>query len=73
MRKLTLAVVGIDLSTADRSKRQSGAKKPLPGAPIKLALECKNKHDPYTIAVSGAQDVQFRHANARVRCTTACG
>lgn len=64
MQELTLAVVGIDFPNADGSNRRSEAMMTLPGAPIELAPEPKNKHDPNAIAVFSPQGVQLGYVNA---------
>lgn len=45
MQELTLAVVGIDFPNADGSNRRVEAMMTLPGEPIELIPEPKNKHD----------------------------
>jgi hypothetical protein len=64
MQELTLAVVGIDFPNADGSNRRSEAMMTLPGAPIELAPEPKNKHDPNAIAVFSTNGVQIGYVNA---------
>jgi len=64
MQELTLAVVGIDFPNADGSNRRSEAMMTLPGAPIELLPDPKNKHDPNAIAVIGPSGVQLGYVNA---------
>jgi hypothetical protein len=64
MQELTLAVVGIDFPNADGSNRRSEAMMTLPGAPIGLVPEPKNRHDPNAIAVFSPQGVQIGYLNA---------
>jgi hypothetical protein len=64
MQELTLAVVGIDFRNADGSNRRSEAMMTLPGAPIALVPEPKNRHDPNAIAVFSPQGLQIGYLNA---------
>jgi hypothetical protein len=64
MQELTLAVVGIDFPNADRSNRRSEAMMTLPGAPVALVSEPKNKHDPNAVAVISPQGVQLGYLTA---------
>lgn len=64
MQELTLAVVGIDFPNADGSNRRSEAMMTLPGEPIELLPEPKNKHDANAIAVIGSRGVQLGYVNA---------
>ncbi|SDA36893.1 HIRAN domain-containing protein [Sphingomonas sp. NFR15] len=64
MQEFTLAVVGIDFPNENGSNRRSEAMMTQPGAPIKLVLEPKNKHDPNAISVFSPQGVQIGYMNA---------
>ena len=64
MQELTLAVVGIDFPNADGSNRRSEALMTLPGEPVALVPEPKNKHDPYAIAVISPRGVQIGYVSA---------
>lgn len=64
MQELTLAVVGIDFPNADGSNRRSEAMMTLPGEPIELIPEPKNKHDSNAIAVMSPRGVQLGYINA---------
>jgi len=64
MQELTLAVVGIDFPNADGSNRQSEAMMTLPGDPVELLPEPRNKHDSNAIAVIGPSGVQLGYVNA---------
>ena len=65
MQELTLAVVGIDFPNADGSNRRSEAMMTLPGEPIELLPEPKNKHDANAIAVIGPRGVQLGYVECR--------
>ncbi|MBI0476172.1 hypothetical protein D9601_12530 [Sphingomonas sp. MA1305] len=64
MQELTLAVVGIDFPNADGSNRRSEAMMTLPGDPVTLSPEPKNKHDRNAIAVLGPHGVQLGYVSA---------
>jgi hypothetical protein len=64
MQELTLAVVGIDFPNADGSNRLSEALMTLPGEPIELVPEPRNKHDSHAIAVISPRGVQLGYVNA---------
>ena len=64
MQELTLAVVGVDFPNADGSNRRSDAMMTLPGEPVVLVPEPKNKHDDNAIAVIGPRGVQLGYVNA---------
>jgi len=64
MQELTLAVVGIDFPNADGSNCRSEALMTLPGEPVELVPEPKNKHDGNAIAVIGPRGVQLGYLNA---------
>lgn len=64
MQELTLAVVGIDFPNADGSNRRSEAMMTLPGEPIELIPEPKNKHDSNAITVISPRGVQLGYINA---------
>ncbi|GAA0661890.1 hypothetical protein FHT00_003489 [Sphingomonas insulae] len=64
MQELTLAVVGIDFANADGSNRRSEALMTLPGEPVELVPEPKNRHDGNAIAVIGPRGVQIGYLNA---------
>lgn len=64
MQELTLAIVGIDFPNADGSNRRSEAMMTLPGEPIELVPEPKNKHDGNAIAVISPRGVQIGYINA---------
>lgn len=64
MQELTLAVVGIDFPNADGSNRRSEAMMTLPGEPVDLLPEPKNKHDSNAIAVVSPRGIQLGYINA---------
>ena len=64
MQELTLAVVGIDFPNADGSNRRSEAMMTLPGEPVSLKPEPKNRHDANAIAVIGSRGVQIGYLTA---------
>ena len=64
MQELTLAVVGIDFPNADGSNRRSEALMTLPGEPVELVPEPRNRHDGNAIAVIGPRGVQLGYVNA---------
>ena len=64
MQELTLAVVGIDFPNADGSNRRSEALMTLPGEPVELVPEPKNRHDGNAIAVVGPRGVQIGYLSA---------
>ena len=64
MQELTLAVVGIDFPNADGSNRRSEAMMTLPGEPVALAPEPKNRHDANAIAVKSPRGVQIGYLSA---------
>ena len=64
MQELTLAVVGIDFPNADGSNRRSEAMMTLPGEPVELVPEPKNKHDSNAIAVISPRGVQIGYLSA---------
>ncbi len=64
MQELTLAVVGIDFPNADGSNRRSEAMMTLPGEPVDLLPEPKNKHDSNAIAVISPRGIQIGYINA---------
>jgi hypothetical protein len=64
MQELTLAVVGIDFANADGSNRRSEAMMTLPGEPVALLPEPKNKHDGNAIAIISPRGVQIGYVSA---------
>jgi hypothetical protein len=64
MQELTLAVVGLDYANADRSNRRSEAMMTLPGEPVRLVPEPRNKHDRNAIAVIGPRGIQLGYLSA---------
>lgn len=64
MQELTLAIVGIDFPNADGSNRRSETMMTIPGEPVELVPEPKNKHDSNAIAVIGPRGVQLGYVNA---------
>ncbi|HEX8413787.1 MAG TPA: HIRAN domain-containing protein [Sphingomicrobium sp.] len=64
MQELTLAIVGVDFPNADGSNRRSEALMTLPGEPVELVPEPKNKHDSNAIAVISPRGVQLGYVNA---------
>ncbi len=64
MQELTLAVVGIDFPNADGSNRRSEAMMTLPGEPVELIPDPKNKHDSNAIAVVSPRGIQLGYLNA---------
>jgi len=64
MQELTLAVVGLDHANADRSNRRSEAMMTLPGEPVLLVPEPRNKHDDNAIAVIGPRGIQLGYLSA---------
>jgi len=64
MQELTLAVVGLDYANADKSNRRSEAMMTLPGEPVLLVPEPRNKHDDNAIAVIGPRGIQLGYLSA---------
>lgn len=64
IKELTLAVVGIDISNADGRNRRSEAMITLPGEPVELIPEPRNKHDRNAIAVVSPRGVQIGYLSA---------
>lgn len=64
MQELTLAVVGIDFPNANGSNRRFEGMMTIPGEPVALVLEPKNKHDGNAIAVISPRGVQLGYVNA---------
>jgi hypothetical protein len=64
MQEVTLAVVGIDFPNTDGSNRRSEAMMTLPGEPVELVPEPKNKHDSNAIAVISPSGVQIGYLSA---------
>ena len=64
MQELTLAVVGIDFPNGDGSNRRSEAMMTLPGEPVALIPEPKNKYDSNAIAVISPRGVQIGYLSA---------
>ena len=64
VQELTLAVVGIDFPNANGSNRRSEAMMTIPGEPVELVPEPKNKHDGNAIAVISPRGVQLGYVNA---------
>ncbi|RYY05363.1 MAG: hypothetical protein EON55_27115 [Alphaproteobacteria bacterium] len=64
MQELTLTAVGIDFPNADGSNRRSEAMMTLPGEPVELVPEPKNKHDSNAIAVISPRGVQIGYLSA---------
>lgn len=72
IQELTLAVVGIDFSNADGSNRRSEAMMTLPGEPVELIPEPRNKHDSNAVAVVSPRGVQIGYLSAE-RAPYVCG
>lgn len=64
MQELTLAVVGIDFPNANGSNRRSEVMMTLPGDPVELLPEPKNKHDSNALAVVSPRGIQLGYINA---------
>ncbi len=64
MQELTLAVVGIDFPNGNGSNRRSEIMMTLPGEPVELVPEPKNRHDSHAIAVIGPRGVQIGYVTA---------
>lgn len=64
MQEPTLAVVGIDFPNADGSNRRSEAMMTLPGTPVSLVPEPKNRHDANAVAVIGSHGVKIGYLSA---------
>lgn len=64
MQELTLAVVGIDFPNVDGSNRRSEAMMTLPGEPVALVPEPRNKHDRNAIAVVSPRGIQLGYVSA---------
>ena len=62
--ELTLAVVGIDFPNEDGSNRRSEAMMTLPGDPVALIPEPRNRHDSNAIAVVSPRGVQIGYLSA---------
>lgn len=67
MEEFSLAVVGINYLNADKSNRRFELALCVPGEPVRLVLEPKNKHDPAAVAVFSARDMQIGYLS-RERC-----
>ncbi len=59
-----MAVVGIDFPNEDGSNRRSEAMMTLPGEPVELVPEPKNRYDSNAIAVISPRGVQIGYVNA---------
>lgn len=64
---LSLAVVGAPFPNADGSNRQFEIKLCVPGEPVELRPEPKNKRDPRAVAVFSARGIQIGYLSAE-RC-----
>jgi hypothetical protein len=64
MQEFTLAVVGIDFPNVNGSNRRSEAMMTLPGEPVVLVPEPKNRHDRNAVAVISPRGVQIGYVNA---------
>lgn len=64
MQELTLAVVGIDFANSDGSNRRSEALMTLPGDPVTLLPEPRNRHDPNAIAIISPRGIQLGYVSA---------
>lgn len=64
--ELSLAVVGIDFPNSDKAKsnRRFEMRLCVPGEPVELRLEPKNKHDEHAIAVFSSRGVQLGYVTA---------
>ncbi|MBB4837310.1 hypothetical protein HNP52_000361 [Sphingomonas kyeonggiensis] len=63
-RELSLAVVGIGYANADGSNRRFECQLCVPGEPVELRPEPKNKHDEYAVAVFSSRGVQLGYLTA---------
>lgn len=66
-RELSLAVVGLDHPNPDRSNRRFEMAMCIPGEPVHLVPEPKNRFDPRAIAVVSARGIQLGYLTAE-RC-----
>jgi hypothetical protein len=64
MQEFTLAVVGIDFPNVNGSNRRSEAMMTLPGEPVVLVPEPKNRHDRNAVAVISPRGVQIGYVSA---------
>lgn len=64
---LSLQIKGIQHLNANGSNRQFEVMTCVPGEPVELRLEPKNKHDPLAIAIYSARAVQIGYVSAE-RC-----
>lgn len=64
MQEMTLAIAGIDFANTDGSNRRSEAMMTLPGEPITLRPEPRNKHDANAIAIVSPRGVQLGYVSA---------
>lgn len=64
MQEMSLVVVGIDYPNGDGSNRRSEAMMTLPGEPVALLPDPKNKHDNNAIAVVSPRGVQIGYLSA---------
>ncbi len=64
MQELTLAVVGVDFANTDGSNRRSEAMMTVPGDPVELRPEPRNRHDDNAVAVIGPRGVQIGYLTA---------
>lgn len=66
-RELSLAVVGLDYDNADGSSRRFEMALCVPGEPVHLVPEPKNRHDRRAVAVMSARGIQLGYLTAE-RC-----
>jgi Fe2+ transport system protein FeoA len=59
VRELSMVVVGLAYPNADRSNRKFEALLCVPGEPVELIREPKNKVDPHAVAVRSARGIQI--------------
>ncbi|TPG14596.1 HIRAN domain-containing protein [Sphingomonas oligophenolica] len=67
MNELSLAVVGLDFPNADRSNRRFEMALCVPGEPVHLVREPRNKADPRAVAVVSCRAIQLGYLTAE-RC-----
>jgi hypothetical protein len=66
-RQLSLFVVGLQHANKSRGNRTFEAMVCVPGEPVHLVPEPKNKHDPQAVAVFSDRGIQFGYLSAE-RC-----
>ncbi|MBJ6123379.1 HIRAN domain-containing protein [Sphingomonas mollis] len=64
MQELTLAIAGIDFPNADGGNRRSEAMMTLPGDPVTLMPEPRNRHDRNAVAIISPSGMKLGYVSA---------